>query len=119
MPIGLHPRAIREKTTSFFALDSSVIKPLLKIIGKFDHKGNNGHGLMVAGSCGKIGASVLASQAALRTGLGLLTVHIPRPAADIIHGAIPEAMVQCDQSDILISEVYDIDDMMQLVLVPE
>lgn len=109
LPIGLHPRAIREKTTSFFSLESSVIKPLLKIIGKFDHKGNNGHGLMVAGSCGKIGASVLSSQAALRTGLGLLTVHIPGPAADIIHVAIPEAMVQCDQSDILISSVYNTD----------
>jgi NAD(P)H-hydrate epimerase len=109
VPIGLHPRALREKSTSHFALESSVIKPLLKIIGKFDHKGNNGHGLIVAGSCGKIGASVLASRAALRTGLGLLTVHIPGTASDIIHGAIPEAMVQCDQSDILISSIYDID----------
>ena len=108
LPIGLHPRAIREKTTSFFALDNSVIKPLLKTVGKFDHKGTNGHGLIVAGSCGKIGASVLASRAALRTGLGLLTVHLPRPAADIIHTTIPEAMVQCDQSDIMISEIYDL-----------
>lgn len=107
LPIGLHPRAIREKSTGYFALDSHIIKPLLKSIGKFDHKGSNGHGLIVAGSCGKFGASVLSSRAALRTGLGLLTVHMPGSAADIIHGAIPEAMVQCDQSDILISCICD------------
>jgi hydroxyethylthiazole kinase-like uncharacterized protein yjeF len=108
LPIGLHPRAIRERQTPWFTLDRDAVKPLLKKIGKFDHKGNNGHGLMVAGSCGKMGAVVLASRAALRTGLGLLTVHVPKPASDIIHSSVPEAMVQCDQSEILISEVYDL-----------
>jgi hydroxyethylthiazole kinase-like uncharacterized protein yjeF len=109
LPIGLHPKAIREMSSQYFALDKAIVKPLLKKVGKFDHKGNNGHGLMVAGSCGKIGASILSARAALRSGLGLLTVHVPRPASDTIHTAVPEAMVQCDQSDILISEIYNID----------
>ena len=40
------------------------------------HKGTYGHALLVAGSYGKMGAAVLAAQACLRTGAGLLTVHV-------------------------------------------
>jgi NAD(P)H-hydrate epimerase len=44
---------------------------MLKIRNKFDHKGTFGHGLIAAGSYGKMGAAVLGASAALRTGLGL------------------------------------------------
>ncbi len=108
LPIGLHPGKIEQTKTGYNILEPALISKILKTLSKFDHKGNNGHALLVAGSCGKVGAAVLSARAALRTGLGLLTVHVPRPAADIIHISVPEAMVQCDQSDVLISEVYDI-----------
>jgi len=109
MPIGLHPAKISSTPTDYNIIDYTLVSGILKDRKKFDHKGHFGHGLMIAGSCGKSGASVLASHAALRTGIGLLTAHVPRPAASIMHTAVPEAMVQCDQSDIMVTEINEPD----------
>jgi NAD(P)H-hydrate epimerase len=46
----------------------------------------------VSGSYGKIGAAVLASRAALRAGVGLLTTYVPRCGYSILQTAVPEAM---------------------------
>ncbi|HEY6064494.1 MAG TPA: NAD(P)H-hydrate dehydratase, partial [Chitinophagaceae bacterium] len=62
----------------------------------FAHKGNFGHALLVAGSYGKIGAAVLSAKACLRSGAGLLTVHIPKCGYEILQGKVPEAMVETD-----------------------
>ncbi len=110
LSIGLHPRIIREMETNIFTIDDALLRTVIKKRGKFDHKGKFGHGLMVAGSCGKLGAAILSSSAALRTGIGLLTVHLPGNSADVIHSSLPEAMVQCDQSEILISDISHVND---------
>lgn len=61
------------------------------------HKGTFGHALLVAGSYGKMGAAILAAKSCLRTGVGLLTVHVPQKGVDIMQTAVPEAMVSIDQ----------------------
>ena len=61
---------------------------------KFDHKGINGHHLLMAGNKGKMGAAVLAAQAALRTGLGKLSILTPQCGVEILQDTIPEAMVE-------------------------
>ena len=63
------------------------------------HKGTYGHALLVAGSRGKMGAAVLAARACLRSGVGLLTVHVPGCGVDIMQTAVPEAMVSIDGDD--------------------
>lgn len=63
------------------------------------HKGHYGHALLVAGSYGKMGAAILAARACLRSGVGLLTVHVPRRGMDIMQTAVPEAMVSIDSND--------------------
>ncbi len=63
------------------------------------HKGDYGHALLIAGSYGKMGAAVLAAQAALRVGVGLLTVHVPRCGVDILQTAVPEAMTEADSNE--------------------
>jgi hydroxyethylthiazole kinase-like uncharacterized protein yjeF len=60
------------------------------------NKSDFGHALIVAGSKGKIGAAVLAAKACLRSGVGLLTVHIPDCGEQIMQISIPEAMVSVD-----------------------
>ena len=60
------------------------------------HKGHYGHALLVAGSFGKMGAAVLAAKACLRSGVGLLTVHVPRCGVEIMQTAVPEAMLSVD-----------------------
>lgn len=109
IPIGLHPAKISSTPTDYNIIDNSFVASILRNRNKFDHKGHFGHGLMIAGSCGKAGAAVLSSHAALRTGIGLLTTHVPRPVAEAIHTALPEAMVECDQSDLMFTEIPDPD----------
>ncbi|NNN07196.1 MAG: bifunctional ADP-dependent NAD(P)H-hydrate dehydratase/NAD(P)H-hydrate epimerase, partial [Elusimicrobia bacterium] len=56
-----------------------------------DHKGVYGHVLIVAGSRGMSGAAVLAARAALRSGVGLVTVAVPKCAADLAAAAVASA----------------------------
>jgi NAD(P)H-hydrate epimerase len=107
VPIGLHPTAIAGTDTPFRYVDSGHVARLLRKRGKFDNKGNFGHALLVAGSQGKMGAAILAAKAVLRTGAGLLTCHIPSNGATALHAALPEAMIDYDSSETLISEIPD------------
>lgn len=66
---------------------------------KESHKGDYGRALLVAGSQGMAGASVLAARAAMRSGVGLLTVHIPKCNNIILQCSVPEAMTHLDSSD--------------------
>ena len=63
---------------------------------KFSNKGTFGKALLIAGSYGKMGAAVIAARAAMRSGLGLLTVHVPICGYPIIQTAVPEAMASID-----------------------
>jgi hydroxyethylthiazole kinase-like uncharacterized protein yjeF len=56
------------------------------------NKGNFGHALLVAGSPGKSGASILAGRAALRAGAGLVTIAVPGDILSIVASAQPEFM---------------------------
>lgn len=92
--------AIEEMTTQHFYIDASVIDKIkLKPRKKFSHKGNFGHALLINGSYGKMGAAILAAKACLRSGVGLLTCHVPRIGYPIMQTAVPEAMVSIDDHD--------------------
>jgi NAD(P)H-hydrate epimerase len=56
------------------------------------HKGSFGHLLIVSGSVGKTGAAVMAASAALRSGVGLVTVAAPRSALPMMAPALVESM---------------------------
>ncbi|HEV2616247.1 MAG TPA: NAD(P)H-hydrate dehydratase [Candidatus Acidoferrales bacterium] len=58
------------------------------------NKGLYGHALVVAGSTGKAGAAALAAQAALRAGVGLVTVATPEPVLATVAGFAPEIMTE-------------------------
>jgi NAD(P)H-hydrate epimerase len=98
LPIGLHKDIITATDTPYILVENEHVRKLLRRRDKFDHKGKFGHGLLIAGSRGKIGASVLGARAALRAGIGLLTCHIPDRGDFIMHTSVPEAMVDCDKS---------------------
>lgn len=109
LPIGLHPQAIRTTGTPYQFVEAVDILPFLKRRNKFDHKGLYGHGLLVAGSRGKAGAAVLGAEAALRTGIGLLTCHVPDACCNVLQTDIPEAMVVCDENETIVTSVGDLD----------
>lgn len=109
LPIGLSLQAIQNIHSPFLFMENEDVLPLLKNRNRFDHKGNFGHGLLVAGSFGKIGAAILGARAALKTGLGLITCHIPSCGNTIIQTAIPEAMLNTDISEKYISDIPDVE----------
>ncbi len=109
LPIGLDENAIKNIFSPFKFLENSNIKPLLKTRKKFDHKGTFGHGLLFSGSTGKMGAAVLGARAALRTGVGLITCHVPLSGVIIVQCAVPEAMVQPDRNERHLSEIGNTD----------
>ena len=74
-------------------ISKQLIKSLIQPRDKESHKGTYGHALLVAGNTGKMGAVVIATQACLRSGVGLLTVNIPEKERFILQVAVPEAMV--------------------------
>lgn len=107
LPIGLHPNAIRDTPTPYSYIETKDIIHLLKSRKKFDHKGNFGHGLLVSGSQGKTGAAVLAAGAALRSGIGLITCHVPSGSGSVVQICMPEAMVQLDRNEKRITHVVN------------
>ncbi|MBP5528087.1 MAG: NAD(P)H-hydrate dehydratase [Bacteroidales bacterium] len=64
-------------------------------------KHDYGHALLVAGAHGHVGCAILAARAALRSGCGLLTVHLPERCVDPMQAAFPEAMVSIDPSPVI------------------
>ena len=58
------------------------------------NKGNFGHALIVAGSRGKSGAAVLTAWAALRVGVGLVTVATPDVVQPVVAIPVPEVMTE-------------------------
>ncbi|MBT4398055.1 MAG: NAD(P)H-hydrate dehydratase [Bacteroidetes bacterium] len=96
LDIGLHPDFIREVKTNWHYFDVHNQDRAWMKRKKFDHKGCFGHALLAAGSKGKMGAVVLSARAALRSGLGLLTCHVPGIGYNILQTTVPEAMISCD-----------------------
>ncbi len=107
--ISLDKKFIRDVNSLKFYLNNKEAKKLLIPRNKFSHKGTYGHGLLICGSKGKMGAAVLAARACLRSGTGLLTVHIPQCGNEILQTTVPEAMVDLDENIDRISSIGNIE----------
>ena len=105
LPIGLSANSIKSTISPYIFLGKEDVVPLLKQRNKFDHKGIYGHGLLISGSIGKMGAAVMGAGAALRSGIGLITCHLPFCGASVMQGALPEAMVVPDANEKYVSDI--------------
>ena len=99
LDIGLSEEGIEEAETNYEIVEPEDIRFIIKPRNRFAHKGNFGHALLIAGSKGMAGASVLAARACLRSGIGLLTVHVPTCNSQILQISVPEAIVTADDFD--------------------
>ncbi len=104
--IGLHAVYAEQTATNWFYTNALALPTLPERSG-FANKGNFGHALVIAGSLGKIGAAVLASRSCLRSGVGLLTVQVPRCGYEIMQTSVPEAMCLVDQDSDEITTAQD------------
>jgi NAD(P)H-hydrate epimerase len=107
LDIGLHKDFYNSVNSLYELVDDTIIHAIYKPRNPFAHKGNFGHALLVAGSYGKIGAALLSAKACLRSGAGLLTVHIPKCGYEILQGKVPEAMVETDCNSLFNTKIDD------------
>ncbi|GAC1440251.1 MAG: bifunctional ADP-dependent NAD(P)H-hydrate dehydratase/NAD(P)H-hydrate epimerase [Sediminibacterium sp.] len=104
--IGLDPHFQDMVETVFEIAGKEKVLRYLKPRSQFSHKGHHGHALLVAGSKGKMGASILAAKACLRSGVGLLTVAVPEAGWQIIQTSVPEAMCRIREEELSAIEGY-------------
>lgn len=106
--IGLDQDFIAQWPANNHYHDLAEAVKLLRPRPKFSHKGTFGHALLWVGSRGKTGAAILAARACMRSGAGLLTVHVPEASGPMLQTAFPEAMVTHDASPHVLSEIPDL-----------
>jgi hydroxyethylthiazole kinase-like uncharacterized protein yjeF len=90
--IGIPAQAIEAEGIQVALLEKNDIRRMLPHRRRDAHKGSHGHLLVVAGSLGKSGAGILASQAALRAGAGLVTWALPTGLAPAMASRLTEVM---------------------------
>jgi len=89
-----------------YLITKEEILKLYKPVDSKAHKGTQGHAVIIAGSYGKIGASVLASKSCLKSGCGLVTTFLPKCGYQILQISIPEVMVATDENVNFITNIH-------------
>lgn len=98
LDIGLNANFIDQLPSTYYYFTQKEAKnTYFPRKDKWSHKGTFGHSLIIGGSYGKIGATILASKAALKIGSGLVTACIPKCGYTIMQTALPEVMVEVDE----------------------
>ncbi len=90
--IGIPSSIIDRADIKSFYLQEEVAAGFLPQRKSEGHKGSHGHVLLLAGSLGKTGAAVLASEGALRSGAGLVSLCVPERLNTIFESHCLEAM---------------------------
>ncbi|MCC7307090.1 MAG: NAD(P)H-hydrate dehydratase [Acidobacteria bacterium] len=95
--IGSPPELIAAAGSRLFVAEKNDVVSWLWNSRFFDnsYKNKRGHALVIAGSENYSGAAVLAGNAAMRSGAGLVTIGTPRTSKDTIAARVlPEVMVR-------------------------
>jgi NAD(P)H-hydrate epimerase len=108
LDINLSQDYIEETESDDFVIDDEIVKKIFKVRNEFSHKGTYGKATIAGGSYGKIGAAVLSTRAALRTGAGLTFVLAPKCGYEILQTSDPEAMFIEGGADYI--DLFEIDE---------
>jgi NAD(P)H-hydrate epimerase len=93
VPIGV-PETEIARDVQTFRLEAQDVAPLFPRRPREVHKGTYGHLLVLAGSVGKTGAAALCGRAALRSGVGLVTVGTAVSAQPTVAALSLETMTE-------------------------
>ncbi len=103
--VGIDREYLMTTETEFEVISKNEVLPIYQPRQKFAHKGSYGHGLIVGGSYGKIGAVHLATRSVLAIGAGLATAYVPKCGYIPLQTSLPEAMVITDNEEHQISAI--------------
>lgn len=103
--IGLSDHFISSQESPYSLIDAGHVGAVLPVREKFGHKGSYGRVQLVAGSLGKMGAVTLCGEACLRSGAGLLTIHVPRVGLNVVQTVLREAMATPDVCEAHVSDI--------------
>lgn len=103
LDIELHSDFVGENPSFYQLVDLDICQNIYRPRPRFGHKGTFGHALLLVGSRGMMGAGVLATQACLSGGCGLVTAHIPAQGELIMQISFPEAVLSLDPANDWIS----------------
>ena len=106
--IGLDRKFIDSRESAYVAVDAAYVPTLLRPRGEFDHKGTHGHALVIAGSAEYMGAAILCTGAALRSGCGLVSAHIPAAGRTAMLISHPAAIISADEAPVFSSHPTDL-----------
>lgn len=104
-PIGLDEEYYKTLTGKYYILEPSDVRQTIKVRRKNVHKSIVGKAFLVAGKTGMMGAAILAAKACMRSGTGLLTVHLPKSGLHSMQNALPEAVCEPDEHQDYISHI--------------
>lgn len=90
--IGIPQVAIEKFHNNEFMIDKKMIKNKIKKRDKYSYKGNYGRVSIIAGTKGFTGAAVISTQAAVRSGAGLVTLCCKSDIQEIVSSKLLEAM---------------------------
>lgn len=97
LPIGLSKEYITNNETHYHYITDDFVGNIKLKRDKFAHKGTYGHALLICGSKGMAGAAILSTGAALRSGCGLVTTHIPAEERYAINMTYPSTILSLDE----------------------
>lgn len=87
------------RTSRHRVIDAKAIRAVLPHRSPFADKNDLGTALIYAGSYGMLGAAVLATRAATRSGCGKVICHGPRCGFYVMQSSVPSAMYETDGAD--------------------
>ncbi|SEA73595.1 NAD(P)H-hydrate dehydratase [Psychroflexus halocasei] len=89
-------------------IDQKFIKSIFKKRETFSHKGTYGHLVLVGGQKGMFGSVMLSAKAAMRSGVGKLTILCPPKAVEMLNITLPEAMtIESDHENFIAYQEFD------------
>lgn len=91
--IGIPDQAVLDEKPKTELFTKNKMDAMLRPFSPMDHKGINGKLLIIGGSTGMTGSVCMAAMAAMRAGVGLCYVAVPRSVYPIVATKLTEAII--------------------------
>lgn len=105
LDIDLDKEKMKSLPSEYMLVEDRSVRPLLHPRRPFTGKRDYGSALLFCGSTGMMGAAVMAAEACLRCGAGLVTIHSASGGLVIAQTSVPEAMFEPDRYEHYISDM--------------